>query len=79
MQWNLALNKDTFGTSSFVLCIERLSSFRGYNYRVCIQEYFWLVLCWDVCQSSFGVSFIGGYTVTLPSQDLSLMHTCSAN
>ena len=32
--------------------VERLSSFRGDFYRVCIHEYFWLVLCWEVCPLS---------------------------
>ena len=31
-----------------------------------IQEYFWLVLCWEVCPlSECPLSFIGGFTVSL--------------
>ena len=50
------LNKDT-GLRDQPFChlyyiIERLSSFRGDCYRVCIQEYFRLVLCWEVCPLS---------------------------
>ena len=56
------LNKDTFGTSRFVLCREVVLFSEVINYRVCIHEHFRLVLCWEVCRSSFGVSFIGGFT-----------------
>ena len=47
MQWNFLI-RTPLGpvVLSFV---ERLSSFRGDFYRVCIHEYFWLVLCWKVC------------------------------
>ena len=42
--------------------IERLSSFRGDFYRVCVQETFGLSFVGG--SSSFGVSFIGGFTVS---------------
>ena len=45
LQWNLLLNKDTFRTSIFVLCmIERLFPSEVISYSVCIQENSRLVL-----------------------------------
>ena len=47
------LNKDTFGTSHFVLCSQRGCPLSEVIfYRVCIHEYFRLVLCWEVCPFS---------------------------
>ena len=47
--------------------VERLSSFRGdfliEFIIIIIQEYFLLVLCWEVCPLSEYVSLIGGFTV----------------
>ena len=49
----MSLNMDTFGTSHFIInFVERLSSFRGDFYRVCINEYFRLFLCWELCPLS---------------------------
>ena len=47
------LVKDTFGTSRFVLCRSRdCPLLEVIFYGVCMQEYFWLVLCWEVCPLS---------------------------
>ena len=44
------LNKDTFGTRSFVDEVVLFSEVIFYG--VCIHEYFQLVLCWEVCPLS---------------------------
>ena len=60
------LNKDTFGTSSFILCRE-VVLLEVIFYGVCIQEY-------------FGLSFVGGLEcplleVSLSTQCLTLPNT----
>ena len=52
------LNKDTCGTGHFVLCREIVPLSEEIFYRVCIREYFWLVLYWEVCPLSDLMSFI---------------------
>ena len=54
VQWNLLIRILSYGTSSFVLCIERLSSFRG--------DFLWSVYT----KSTFGLSFVGRF-VLFPS------------
>ena len=47
------LNEDTFGTNCFVLCKDRGCPLSEVIfYRVCIQEYFRLILRWEVCHLS---------------------------
>ena len=63
----LRLNKDTFGTSCFVL-VERMSAFRGAFSIECIHEYFCLVLC-HVGRFNclgFSQSILVGYAPLLP-------------
>ena len=56
------LNKDTFGTSHFVLLYRGCPLSEVIFYRMCTQEYFRLVLLLGGL-SSFRVSFIGGFNV----------------
>ena len=49
-QWNLLIIKDTFRTSRFLSFVREVGLFqRLIFFSVCIHEYFWLVLCWEVC------------------------------
>ena len=66
------LIKDTFGTSRFVLCRSRGCPLLDVIfYGVCMQEYFWLVLCWEVCPLSecplSEVSLYNKFSELLPS------------
>ena len=56
------------GTHPFVLCKEVVVVFpEVILYRVCILEYIWYVLCWEVCSLS-QCPFIGGFTVAASYQ-----------
>ena len=48
--WNLLIRTFSGPAIHVVSDIERLSSFRGDFHRVCIQEYFWLVLSLTTCR-----------------------------
>ena len=52
LQSSLRVEKDTFRTSHFVLSREVVLFSEVVFYTVCIQEYFWLVLCWEICPLS---------------------------